>query len=79
MLIQHETRPVVIAEREAFAIQQAYAFVYYISETYEADARNAWIKAIATDQTVEEATETHLGLTLDELDAAWQAWLPGQL
>ncbi|MCD4685895.1 MAG: hypothetical protein K8S97_08165 [Anaerolineae bacterium] len=74
-----ETRPVVIAEREEFAILQAYAFVYYIAETYEADARNAWIQAIATDQTVEEATETHLGLTLEELDAAWQVWLPTQL
>jgi hypothetical protein len=74
-----ETRPVVIAEREELAKQQAYALVYYVTETYGSDARNTWIKAIATDQTVEEATEAHLGLPLEELDAAWRAWLPSQL
>lgn len=74
-----ETRPDVIEAREAFAIQQAFAFVYFISETYDTDVRNAWIRAIATDQTVEEATIMHLGLTLEELDAAWRAWLPTQL
>lgn len=59
-------------------VYQAYTMVAYISQTYGAEVRNAWIRAIAAGQPVDEATDAHLGVTFDALDAGWQAWLRTQ-
>ncbi len=60
------------------AATQAYTLVAYIHQTYP-DRLNPWIKAIAGGQSVDEATQTYLGLSFIELDAAWRAWLAEQL
>jgi hypothetical protein len=73
-----ETQPGFLADERQAAADQAYTLVHYVTETYGPVARNAWIRAIATDQTVEEATQTHLGLSFAELDTQWRAWLAGQ-
>ncbi len=74
-----ETEPDVRDELKQVAALQAYTLVHYISETYGESARNNWIRAIATEQTVMQATPEHLGITFDELDTAWRAWLRDQL
>jgi len=60
------------------ARNQAYTLVQYVTQTYGTEKRNAWIKAIATEQTLEEATEAHLGVSFEDLNAVWQGWLPSQ-
>ena len=53
--------------------------VEYITKRYGADAVNTWIRAIADGDTLEAACESALGVTFDELDGYWRAWLPSQL
>ncbi len=60
-------------------VAQSYTLILYISETQSKEARNAWIKAIAGGQTVEEATQEYLGISFADLDAAWREWLPTQV
>lgn len=69
----------ILSELQVVAAQQAYTLVHYVTETYGEEQRNAWIRAIATDQTLESATEDHLGTSFEALDAAWRAWLPSQM
>ncbi len=57
------------------AASQTYTLIAYITETWGAQARNAWIRAIAEGHPLDEACVEQLGLTLDELDAGWRAWL----
>lgn len=73
-----ETQPGFLADERQAAADQAYTLVHYVTETYGPEARNAWIRAMAADQTAEEATQTHLGLSFAELDTQWRAWLSGQ-
>ena len=74
-----ETEPDLLADQVQVAVYQSYTVVLYITETYGKEARNAWIRAIATDQTIEEATQAELETSLDDLLAGWEAWLPTQL
>lgn len=67
------------ADERQLAIDQTFVLVHYITETYGAEARNAWIRAMAEGQTLGEACQSALGLSFVELDAAWWAWLPEQL
>lgn len=60
-------------------VAQSYTLILYISETHGSDARNAWIKALAGGQSVEDATQEHLGISFADLDAAWREWLPTQV
>lgn len=60
-------------------VAQSYTLILYISETHGKEARNAWIKAIAGGQSVEDATQEHLGVSFADLDAAWREWLPTQV
>lgn len=74
-----ESEPVnLLDEFKPVAIQQAYTIVHYITEMYGKETRNAWIRAIAAGQPVTEATQEHFGMTFEELDAGWHAWLSVQ-
>ncbi len=74
-----ETKPNLPPDQMQIAVDQAYTVVQYVTEQYGTDNRNTWIRAIATTQTVEQATQAELGLSLDNLLANWQAWLLEQL
>lgn len=58
-----------------FVYPQGYAMVAYITDEYGAAKRNAWLAAMATAQTVEEATPAVLGVTFDQLDAGFRTWV----
>jgi hypothetical protein len=58
-----------------FVYPQGYAMVTFVTDRYGDAKRNAWLAAMATDMTIQEATPAVLGLTFDELDAAFQAWM----
>ncbi len=67
------------SEQREVAARRDYTLVHYVTETYGEEQRNAWIHAIATDQTLESATEEHLGTSFEALDSAWRTWLPSQM
>jgi hypothetical protein len=58
-----------------FAYPQGYAMVRYVTEEYGVSSRNAWLAAMATEMDIAEATPSALGLTFEELDAGFRAWL----
>lgn len=74
-----QTRPSLIESDMEIASGQAFTLVHYVTETYGSEARNAWIREIAAQSSVEEACQTALGVSLDELDVQWRAWLATQL
>ena len=52
----------------------------YINETYEAEARREWLKAVLADgQSLEDATESVLGVSFDELNEGFMLWLEEEL
>lgn len=52
----------------------------YINETYEEEARREWLKAILADgQSLEDATESVLGVSFDELNEGFMIWLGEEL
>lgn len=63
-------------DRASLSYAQSHSVIRYIIDTYGADGMkqlvNAWKSAIPIDDAVQEA----LGLTVDELDAAWRKTLP---
>lgn len=67
------------ADERDLAIRQAFVLVHYLTEAHGIEARNAWIRALADGQTLDDACRNALGLSFGELDAAWRAWLPSQL
>lgn len=67
------------ADERDLAIRQAFVLVHYLTEAHGIEARNAWIRALADGQTLDDACRNALGLAFGELDAAWRAWLPSQL
>ena len=69
------SRPHGSGDEAQLAVSQAFTLVQFVTETYGDDARIAWIKAIATVQTLDEACESQLGVSFDDLDAAWRTWL----
>jgi hypothetical protein len=58
---------------------QVFTLLSYITETYGTSARNAWIRGMAGGQALDEATQEHLGVSFETLDAGWRTWLPAQL
>ena len=54
---------------------QGYVFTVFVTGTYGEEARNEWLAAMATEMDIVEATPEHLGLTFDELDEEFLAWL----
>jgi hypothetical protein len=67
-----ETTPVELW-RPLYA--QGYAFVRYVTETYGADQRNQWLRAMATEMDIEQATQAVLKTSFDGLDSRFRAWL----
>lgn len=60
-----------------YVYPQGYAFVRYVTETYGVQRRNDWLKAMAKDMNLPEATKSALGVSFDDLNAAFGAWLKG--
>lgn len=58
-----------------FVYPQGYAMVAFVTDAYGASKRNAWLAAMATEMTIDVATPTALGVSFDELDAAFRAWV----
>ena len=67
-----ETTPL---ELWTFAYPQGYAMTRYVTERYGDDKRNAWLAKMATEMTIDQATPAVLGLSFDDLDVAFRAWL----
>jgi hypothetical protein len=57
------------------AYAQGYVFTVFVTETYGQEARNAWLAAMATEMDIDGATTAHLGITFDELEQEFLAWL----
>lgn len=74
-----DAAPTLSTDAMQIAVEQSFTLIHYITETYGADARNAWIKAVVGGQSVDAACQEHLGIAFDDLSAAWRAWLPQQL
>jgi hypothetical protein len=58
-----------------FAYPQGYAMVRYVTEHDGDGKRNAWVAAMATAMDIDQATPSVLGVSFDELDAAFREWL----
>jgi hypothetical protein len=63
------------APMQAAAAEQTFTLVYYIYETYGDETLRAWIQALTTGDTVEDATQQHLNISLDDLETQWREWL----
>ena len=61
-----------------FAYLQGYSMVRYVTETYGDEMRNAWLAAMATEMTIDDATPAALGVSFDELDTGFRQWLAAQ-
>ncbi|MCC7451208.1 MAG: collagenase [Anaerolineae bacterium] len=60
-----------------YVYPQGYAFVRYVTETYGKQKRNNWLTAMAKDKRLPDATTSALGVSFDDLNAAFVAWLKG--
>lgn len=60
-------------ELQGYVYSQGHHMVGYISDTHGREARNAWLRAMAQGQSLDQASREALGLSFDELDAAWRA------
>lgn len=63
-------------ERARLSYAQSYSMVAYIIDTYGTDKLQALVAAFRNATAVEEAIPQVLGLSIDELDAAWRTTLP---
>lgn len=61
-----------------FVYPQGYAMVRYVTERYGEAERNAWLAVMATEIDIDEATPAKLGVSFDDLDAGFRAWLRSQ-
>lgn len=57
---------------------QGHSFIGYISDTYGREGRNAWLAALCSGKTLEEASTGALKVSFKELDGAWRATLKGE-
>jgi hypothetical protein len=58
-----------------YVYPQGYALVRYVTETYGVDKRNEWLKTMAVQMTLPDATQAILGLSFDQLDQDFRGWL----
>lgn len=58
-----------------FVYPQGYAMVAYVTDEYGAAKRNAWLAAMATEQAIDQATPAVLGVSFDDLDNGFRAWV----
>lgn len=61
-----------------FVYPQGYVFTRFVTETYSPAQRNAWLWALAGNETLNAATESAFGVTFAELDEAFGVWLVSQ-
>lgn len=54
---------------------QGYAFVRYITETYGAEQRNKWLRAMATEMDIEQASQAIFEESFQQLDGQFRTWL----
>lgn len=66
------------AQAFELARDQSATLVYFIGEVFGVEARYRWLEAMANGQTLDKASEDHLGQSFEALDEAWQAWLSEQ-
>lgn len=57
------------------AYTQGNHMVWYVTSRWKREGRNAWIKAMASGRSLDEATRQVLGIGFDELDKQWRASL----
>jgi hypothetical protein len=57
---------------------QGYAFVCYVSETFGDAARNEWIRLMAVEMALDEATQAAFGMPFEELDQGFHVWLQAE-
>lgn len=55
---------------------QGHSMLKYIEGRWEKKGRNQWLRAMGAGKNLDAATREALGLSFDELDAAWRATLP---
>jgi hypothetical protein len=72
LLADFEETPV---ELWGFVYVQGYAFVRYITQTYGEDRRNEWLRLMATEMDIYEASEVVFDRTFDQLNRKFQSWL----
>lgn len=58
---------------------QGHAMVGYISERYGRGKRNAWLRAMAQGQSIDDASRSVLGAGFEEVDRAWRAEIAKQI
>lgn len=58
-----------------YVYPQGYAFVAYVTDVYGDDARNEWLTLMAVDNDLADATEIAFGISFDDLDEVFAAWL----
>jgi hypothetical protein len=51
---------------------QGHHMVAYVSEKWQRQRRNQWLRLMAQGKTLDEATQEALGLSFDALDAQWR-------
>ncbi len=63
-------------ERASLSYAQSHSVVNYIIETYGTEAMHGLVAAFASATPLDEALQETIGLSVDELDAAWRETLP---
>ena len=74
-----QTEPAWPSDQIELAVEQAFTLVHYVDEVHGSEARNTWLRAIASGQDFDAACEEYLGLPFEELEAGWLIWMPEQL
>ncbi|NDJ75730.1 MAG: hypothetical protein GYB65_05690 [Chloroflexi bacterium] len=54
---------------------QGFTLIRYITDEFGSEQRNAWIQAIAAGTALDDATQTHLGISFGRLNTGWRDWL----
>lgn len=58
-----------------YAYPQGYSFVTFITETYGEELRNEWLASMATEMTIDEASQEFFDLTFEALEANFREWI----
>jgi len=54
---------------------QGWSMIDYIGRTFGVDKRNQWFTGLGAGDSLDEASQSALGITFDQLNAQWRAWL----
>lgn len=54
---------------------QGRSMLVYIGQRWDRTTRNNWVRAMGRGETLDQATQTVLGLSFAQLDTDWRAWL----